>query len=364
MKVSPLKELYPSTVNAAELAGCEVPVSYTTVEHEYDVLRHHVGIIDGVGYCILKVTGDDAGGFLDTLVTKDVSFLNPGKVSECLFLNEVAVTLGIAYVINSEDAYFVLVPPENAETVKAWILDHATDEVTVEDQSETHALAFIEGEKSWKIVKELFSFPVETLPLRDMTTVEHNGKPLMMSRIGRSGEYGYCFVAENADLLALIRDILEKFPEMGLEFCGTDALETCMLEISQPVFNAQTAAEGNLFELNEQWFVQFEKEEYCGHDKLMELFEAEREKLSVGFSSPAKDVPDGAPVSLFGEEVGKVLHCRNNPAIGGVLGLVLLRSDVAVSGLEMTLTVDGKDYPLQTLSSPFVRPLSWDSQME
>ena len=105
MKVSPLKELYPSTVNAAELAGCEVPVSYTTVEHEYDVLRHHVGIIDGVGYCILKVTGDDAGGFLDTLVTKDVSFLNPGKVSECLFLNEDAVTLGIAYVINSEDAY-------------------------------------------------------------------------------------------------------------------------------------------------------------------------------------------------------------------------------------------------------------------
>ena len=80
-----------------------------------------------------------------------------------------------------------------------------------------------------------------------------------------------------------------------------------MLEISQPVFNAQTAAEGNLFELNEQWFVQFEKEEYCGHDKLMELFEAEREKLSVGFSSPAKDVPDGAPVSLFGEEVGKLL---------------------------------------------------------
>ena len=48
-----------------------------------------------------------------------------------------------------------------------------------------------------------------------MTTVEHNSKPLMMSRIGRSGEYGYCFVAENADLLALIRDILEKIPGDG-----------------------------------------------------------------------------------------------------------------------------------------------------
>ncbi len=364
MKVSPLKELYPSTVNAAELAGCEVPVSYTTVEHEYDVLRHHVGIIDGVGYCILKVTGDDAGGFLDTLVTKDVSFLNPGKVSECLFLTEDAVTIGIAYVINSEDAYFVLVPPENAEAVKAWVMERATDEVCVEDLSDSHALAFIEGEKSWQIVKELFSFPVETLPLRDMTVIEHAGKSLMMSRIGRSGEYGYCFVTPREELLGLVREMQETFPEMGLEFCGTDALETCMLEISQPVFSAETAAEGNLFELNEQWFVQFEKEEYCGHDKLMEVFEENREKLSVGFSSLVKDVPDGAEITLFGEKVGKVLRCRNNPAVGGVLGLALLRSDVAVSGLEMTLHVDGREYELKTLSSPFVRPLSWDSQME
>ena len=79
------------------------------------------------------------------------------------FLNEDAVTLGIAYVINSEDAYFVLVRPRTPRPSRHGS-DHATDEVTVEDQSETHALAFIEGEKSWKIVKELFSFPVETLP--------------------------------------------------------------------------------------------------------------------------------------------------------------------------------------------------------
>ena len=55
MKVSPLKSMYPAGVKTELLAGCEVPTCYTTVEHEYDVLRNKVGIIDGVGYAMLKV---------------------------------------------------------------------------------------------------------------------------------------------------------------------------------------------------------------------------------------------------------------------------------------------------------------------
>lgn len=361
MKDSPLKSLYPAGVKTELLAGCEVPTCYTTVEHEYDVLRNKVGIIDGVGYAMLKVSGD-AASFLDGLVTKDICFLNSGKVCECLFLNEDAAVLGIAYILNNEDEFFVLVPPENAEAVTAWIAAQSQDGVTVEDVSGKLSMFFLEGELSWKIVKEMFSFPVETLPLRDMTTMDYAGEKLMMLRIGRSGEYGYCFIGSDEALVKLVRDCREQYAdELCLDFCGTEALETCMLEISQPVLTEGAAADGNVFELNQQWFVQFEKEEYVGHDRLTELFAEPKERLSVGFRcAEVSELADGTPITLFGEEVGKVLRCKYNPAVGGVLGTALLKAEFAVSGIELT----AEGHTIQTLSSPFVRPHSWDSQMD
>lgn len=358
MKVSPFQSLYPETVQTKRLADCQVPTCYTSYEQEYDTLRNHVGVIDGVGYSILKLTGN-AADFLDRLVTKDICFLNSGKVSECLFLNEEAQVLGIAYILNNEDDFYVLVPPENAEAVTAWIAEQEQDGVNVEDLSESLHLVFLEGEKSWKIVKELLNFPVETLPLRDMTTIDYAGQKVMMLRIGRSGEYGYCFMAQGDVLRQLVQECREKFPEMGLGFCGTDALEMCMLEVSQPVMDGES--EGNVFELNQQWFIQYEKEEYVGHDRLMELFEQPKQRRCVGFScTQSKLLPDGTAITLFGEEVGKILRCKYDPAIGGVLGTALLKAEVAVSGIE--LSADG--CTLTTLSSPFVRPHSWDSQMD
>lgn len=365
MKISALKNMYPAQVKTVEYNHCEVPSVYTDAVHEYDVLRHHIGVIDGIGFAVLKVQGDEAAEFLDSLVTKDICFLNPGKVSECLFLNEEAEPLGLTYIINNEDSFVVLVPPENAETVTKWIQDKLVDGVTVTDMTQTHSLVFLEGEKSWKIIRELFNFAVETLPLRDMTHIDYEGEKILLTRIGRSGEYGYAVLATDATVVKYVEACMSKFSDLGVEFCGTDALETCMLEISQPLISPDTAKEGNLFEFAQQWFVQYEKEDFCGHEKLVELFEGEKERLSVGFRCcSAKTIPDGATVSLYGEEVGKVVRAKYDPSFDGVLGIAMLRIDIAVSGIELTVVADGEEHTIETLSSPFVRPLSWDSQID
>lgn len=362
---SVLEKYYPDSTKYMEINGVNVPYVYTKVEEEYAALRNEIGIIDGIGYMILLVSGDGAANFLDNLSTKDIKYLNPGKISESLFLNENAEAIGIGFIINNENEFIVLIPPENADGIATWLYEKKEDDIKIVDLSEMKSLFFIEGHKSYEIIREIFDFPVETLPLRDMVMVNYNGEDICLSRIGRSGEYGYAILGNREVMEKILKICIGNFPDKGVQFCGTDALSICMLEISQPVISKEFIKEGNVFELCNQWFIQYDKEEFLGHEKLIEDFESDRKKLCIGFC--AKDcstIPSNTPIYLEDEEIGSVLYGRFSPSLKGYLGMGLVKVDYAVSGIPLTLKADSKDIVVETLSSPFVRPISWDSPME
>lgn len=367
MRKSVLKEWYPDTVKFREMNGCEVPVFYTGIKEEYDTLRKQVGLIDGIGYSILEVSGESAIDFLDILATREVRYLNSGKIIECLFLNEKAEVLGISYIADRGESFLVMTPPENGEAVAQWIKENAKgkDGITVTDFMEQNSLLFLEGEKSWKMVGELFDFQVETLGLRDMTEVCFDRDSLILARIGRSGEYGYAVLGVHAAVAKLAGECLERYGEDGVKLCGTEALGICMLEITQPKIDGETEKAGNLFELSQQWLVQFDKENYCGHECLMKQFESKIEKKSVGFLAHGlKNLERKTKIFLEEEEVGSVLYGQYDPALGGFLGMALMDAEIAVSGITLSVRTEQEPTYLTTLSSPFVRPASWDTQME
>lgn len=364
MRNSILKDLYNNEVVFEEVNDSLVPVKFTDTEKEYNVFRHGVALVDGVGYAMLKLEGDDVIEEVDALVTKDIRYLNPGKIAECFFLNEEAKPLGIAYIVNDDDAVLVLVPPENAVSVTAWLGEKLSDNVTVTDMTKENHLIFIEGEKSWKIVKEVFDFAVETLPLRDMVKVDFDSDTVMLARIGRSGEYAYAMLASSDTIHALAEKLLKEYADT-LAFCGTEALRVCMTEVNQPLINEEAVEEGNVFELGYQWFVQFDKEDYVGRDVLMAQFEEAVNRQSVGFvAKDIEKIEKNADVFLDDEHAGKVIYSKFDPALNGVLGFMMLDKKLAVSGIPLTVKNNGTNANAVTVSSPFVRPLSWDSSME
>lgn len=366
MKNSVLNDLYVEGAVCEEINGALVPAKFTDVAAEYNVFRHGVALVDGIGYAMLKIEGENVIEEIDALVTKDIRYLNPGKISECFFLNENAEALGLSYIVNDDDTVIVLVPPENAETVTAWLKEKLSDSLSVVDMTADKHMIFIEGEKSWMIAKEVFDFAIETLPLRDMVKVDYDSDSVMLSRIGRSGEYGYAMIGSYDTIHKIAKHLLNTYSESrGLAWCGTEALNICMLEVNQPLINEKLIKEGNIFELAYQWFVQFDKEEYCGRDVLMSQFEEKAGKCCVGFvASDATDIPADSEVFLYDDKVGKVIYSKYDPALNGVLGYLLLDIKVAVSCIPLTIKANGADVAAMTVSSPFVRPLSWDSQME
>lgn len=359
-----LADLYPESTQYEKIGEKEIASVYTEVEKEYDTIRKHVGIIDGFGLGVFQVKGDGAAEFLDGLTTRDIAYLNPGKVSECFFLDEKAEALGLAYVMNNETDFLVLVSPENAQGIWNWLEENKSDDVELVNLTEEQVMFFLEGAFSWKMVRELLEFPVETVALRDSAPVSYDGKDFTMIRIGRSGEYGYAFLGKPEDTKALLVAFKDRFGE-ELGFCGSNVLEICMMEVLQPSFVYPERESLNLFESGNQWFVQYDKEEYTGHDRLMEQFQEELESRCVGFlAKDTKEDLEGCKVYLDGEEVGVVQKAVYSYGLEGVLGKLLVKDEISVSGIAVEIEKDGQKITADTVSAPYLRPVSWDTVME
>ena len=365
MKYSTIKELHPEGTQYITLNNHEVSSVYSDVEKEYGTIRNGIGLIDGNGFAMLQITGDNAIEFVNSLISKDILFLNPGMVCETIMLREDATPVAIVYIMNTPKGLLLLAPPENAAETCQWIISHQKDGVLITDSGNEKSLIFLEGEKSWSVAARVFNFPIETIALRtfDMVQFEEDSD-ILLSRIGRSGEYAYCVIASNETILRLSRFLLQE-NDIPISLCGSKAMDICMLEVSQPIICKETVSAGTLFEMGYQWFTQYDKEDYLGAEKLKEQFEADLQLHAVGFRSVNQGaILPGATVYLEDEKVGTVVLAKYDPALNGYLGIAMLQVSVAVSGIPLSVQCGEKQIPIMTMSSPFVRPHSWDSQME
>jgi len=366
---SALEDCYPPVVARTIRGGVDVVSVYDDVTREYLCIREEAGIIDGHGFCLLRVTGSDAEAFLDGLATKDVQYLTSGTVSECAFLDEEANLVGLVFVERLDECFVVLSPAETGHAVASWVSARADEwaDVVVEDMTDSSGLFFVEGPKSWRLMRDVFALEIESLALRGVEEVQHEGVAMTVSRLGRSGEYGYAVVAPREALATLATQVLGNTSDVAVRFCGSDAMDVCMLEIRQPNLVHETSARGDMLELGQNWLVQYDKETYVGHDVLMAKFGGERVLGAVGFlAAGRRGEIDGATVMLADAVVGHVLYGRYSEKAQGTLGLALVDNQWAVSGIPLAVRaeVGGETWEVQTISCPFVRPVSWDEKME
>jgi len=337
-------------------------------EEGYRRIREGFAFVDGSVFGMYRVSGSGAADTLDRLAARDIAYLNIETVCEALVLDEDARALGVPYFCRLDEDFIVLTPP-GCEKAGEWIREKcAEDGVEVTDLQEEKSLLFIEGPASYKAVREVLGVDVDVLPIRGITQVDDwNGFVLTVMRIGRSNEYAYAVVAEDDAILKAVEDCGAFAEENGIEagFAGEDAMTVCMLETNQPNFTMLDTENSSVFELGLAWFTQFEKEEYIGHDRLMELFAGEKAFGMVAFKGiDVKNTEPGAKILLEGEEIGCVLEACYDPKLDTVIGTAKLREDLAVAGIELTLKDGTGESRIETVAQPFIRPLSWDRQME
>lgn len=334
---------------------------YTDHTEECRVLRGACGLIDHDGAALVTVSGPGAAQYLSAVTTRPVDFLLEGQSASALLLTDDGSVVAEVLVHCRAEGYLVQVWPAQAAAATTHLLAAAAGhDADVHDASDELALLALEGPTSFSVAARYLDYPIASMAYRTHTTSTWNGAPMLVSRSGLTGEYGYALVVPADRVEALRTELVEA----GAVACGLDALDTCRMEMRFANIERERTADATPFDLGLQWMVDFSSS-FTGRDRLLARWEAGLGRALVCWSDAGPEADPGAadggavdltppagglPVTLGEVVIGEVAHAVYSPALGRVIGTARVDTAVAASGLEFAVG----NRAVHTVSAPFL----------
>lgn len=245
LKTTPLNSWHRENgANMADFGGFDMPLWYESgVKNEHLAVVESAGIFDTSHMACVMVTGKDALPLLQLCHTRDLAPLQDGRCVYGVILDEKGHVIDDAIVYRfTPETYMVCVNAGMGGDVADHLEAHkGTFETTIEDLSEKLAKMDIQGKNSAKILSKIIENPEsvfekmpyfsfkgyfnETPPSSSVVKLK-NGTPVLLSRSGYTGEFGFeLFVAPEA-IVELWQDILTAGEEYGIKACGLGARDS------------------------------------------------------------------------------------------------------------------------------------------
>jgi aminomethyltransferase len=323
---------------------------------EYDRLRRGVVLTSASAMQKLKFSGSTALDGVNRVVLGDVSRLAVGRLMSTPMLKPDGSVYADVYLWNQGDTYLLLGESNTPGRFIDFISEHGGlhNDCEASDVSDEFGLIGLDGPFSWELLKDEVS--VRTLGLRYLEAMPDQmlaGIPLDILRAGKTGEFGYLLkcAAEDSDRL---RDaLLELGRPLGLQPCGTEALELAKLENRFTNMKREGFAALNVLELNVRIMVSREKGDYVGREAIEAVLDQglKRRIIGIRFDADASLPELGAEVRYAGETIGVVASVDFSYTLECGIGLAFIDVDYAYVGC--TYELHG-GVTVRTVSAPFV----------
>jgi aminomethyltransferase len=305
---------------------------------EHHAVRTAVGVWDASPLRKWLFRGPDAERAVDHVFTNVIGGLEIGQVRYAPFCDDNGKMVGDGTVFRVADDQLIVVTALDSD------LDHfhrvvGPMELEIEPITKETPQLGVNGPGARALLQRLTGADLSSLGyfhfLPDKVSV--GGVPCWVSRTGYSGELGYeLFCApEGAEQL------WEAIVGAGAKPYGLAAVETIRIE-SGLIFIGYDYAqhETSPYDVGLDKLIRLDKRDFHGRDALL----AESERLTNRFVTLVVDgpVPEyGAAVTRDGERVGTLTSPCESPTLGKVIGLTVLRTDLARVGETVEVAVDG-----------------------
>ncbi|WJV51030.1 glycine cleavage T C-terminal barrel domain-containing protein [Streptomyces flavofungini] len=328
----------------------------TTTDKEYAALRQGAGLVDYDGAGLLTVTGPEATAFLGRVGTRGVDFLLEGQSTSSLLLREDGTIVAEALIHCRGTDYLLEIWPDQAPAATAHLLAAADGRtgVTVEDIGTRFTVLGIEGPTSFKIAQQYLDFPIASLSYRSCTAVTWAQTPVMLSRTGVTGEYGYKFLVPADQAASLRAELIAR----GAVECGREALDICRMEVRFANHESEhTGGPVTPYDIGLQWMLDPDLD-HTGRKALDGRRRHAHRSPVCWIAGPGLEAAParGTAVAVEDAAVGTVTHCVWSPRLGRFIGTAAVDQGVAASGQDFHL--EGSGAAVRTVSAPFLTATS------
>ncbi|MDM8517949.1 aminomethyl transferase family protein [Desulfobacterales bacterium HSG16] len=323
------------------------------VKTEHMAVLTDAGLFDTSHMAMVKVVGPDSFDLLQRCFTKDLNACvglkkNPLASGKCVygaFLNEKGETIDDAIIYHVEESSYLIVVNAGMGSVIAdhLIANKDSRNAEISDLTDKVGKLDVQGPNAGKIMKTLLADPDQAFdklayfsfkghfeedgPCSQAILLK-DGTPILLSRTGYTGEFGFeIFIAPN-DFVKLWKMIHEAGQDFGLVVCGLAARDSLRGGAVLPLSHQDI---GHWPFLNHPWAFalpfgddgsKFTKS-FIGDAALHSVDNPEYTLAFVGNDLRKVSLEDQKGVfDLEGNEIGKILTCVTDMGIGKVDGKI------------------------------------------
>jgi len=348
IKKTPLHSWHVSHKGSmAEFGGYEMPLWYSSARAEHLAVLTSAGIFDTSHMALLRVEGQDAYALLqlcftnnlDACIGKDKNPLYPCRCVYGAFLDKKGEVIDdtIVYML-AENRYVVVVNAGMGSKVAEHLrANKGALAVKITDLTDSFGKIDIQGPEAARIIGRILAEPAMVFnempyfsfkgyfeassPLADAVRLM-DGTPILLSRTGYTGEFGFEIFIEKGHAVKLWEKILDIGKDFGLMPCGLAARDSLRGGAALPLSHQDI---GNWPFIHHPWSfaLPFNGDQISFTKKFIgsqALFNIEKPIYTYAFlGNDLRKVSTADPAVVLdphGQEIGQVLTCVTDMGIG------------------------------------------------
>ena len=338
-----------------DFGGWDMPLKYANDVAEHEAVRTRAGIFDLSHMGEFRVTGPDAGAFLDYALVSNMSILKVGKAKYSILVNDKGGVIDDLITYRLGDEEFMVVPnASNIDTDFVAMSERLGDfNVEFVNESDQTSLVAVQGPPDEEAVRELKYYA--SVPL----TVA--GVDVLLARTGYTGEDGFELFVPNENAVELWDKLAAAGEPFGMIPAGLASRDSLRLEAGMPLYGHELGLEITPFEsgLGRLVEIALEKKaaDFVGREALTELAKSESKRILVGLKAQAKRPARAGSklVDAEGNEIGEVTSGIPSPTLGFPIAMALVNREFSEVGSTVDVDIRGKRAPFDVVALPFYK---------
>ena len=347
-----------------DFAGWQMPVRYSSDLAEHHAVRKAAGLFDLSHMAEIRVSGPQAGEFLDHALAGQLSVIDLMQAKYSLLLNSRGGIIDdLVVYANGTDEYLVVANAGNRFAVVPALVERANGfDVQVNDLSDDISLIAVQGPSSRAILEATAGLgilegqtPLDELKYYWSTAATFAGSNVFIGRTGYTGEDGFELYVDVADAAALWNALSAAGAAHGLVPAGLASRDTLRLEAGMPLYGHELGLDTFPAQAGLGRVVALAKEgDFVGR-AASEAGPAVGARVLVGLTTEGRRAGRaGYPVFDGESEVGVVTSGALSPTLGFPIAMAYV-DPAAATSTSLTIDVRGTRIPASVVALPFYK---------
>jgi len=336
-----------------------MPIQYEGIIAEHMACRNQIGLFDVSHMGELFLEGKDALNNLQRILPNDFADMTIGQVrySPMLYDNGTCVDDLSVYRVGDEK-YMLCVNAANIEKDHQWIQEHLSGDVVLTNTSEQTGQIAIQGPGAVSVVEKLVGRDLSHIKYWWFENDQVEEKPLMLARMGYTGEDGFEIFIDGADTLWL----WEKLMELGgdqISPVGLGARDTLRLEVAFPLYGHELDDQHQVACAGLGFFIKPGKPiDFIGKEALLSAREQGLTEKLVRFVLEEKGIPRAEyPLEDLetGETIGHIASGSLSPVTGQGVGMAYVPTKYSEEGMSIGVRVRKRVLKAKVIKGAFIK---------